>query len=245
MKRCRLVIGSFLVFLLSATALPAEERGKVTPWVKINEKDGIRVYSRDNSLVPLKECLATGVIDSSAANIEHLLRDWNAYKKIMFMSKKTEQADMPFCKESPDNYCAYLLQGAPWPVEDRDGYGPISFYVHKPTNEILVKITVRGSTMPLTKGVTRVPYCDMEWIIKPIDATHCQLTYQGLTVPGGNIDKIPPAIINWGMKFIGYYTMQNIRKLAKEERYQHATAYITTTPWPEDMRFYAEEIPKS
>jgi len=241
MKRGRLVIGSSLVLLLCATQLLAGQQTKVTPWVKINEKDGIRVYSRDNSLVPLKECMCTGVIDSSAANVEFMLRDWKAYKKIMFMSKKTEQAVMPFCKESPDNYCAYLLQGAPWPVEDRDGYGSISFYVHKPTNEILVKITVRENSMPLTKGVTRIPYCDMEWIIKPIDATHCQLTYQGLTVPGGNIDKIPPSIINWGMKFMGIYTMQNIRKLAREERYQNAKEYITTTPWPDDLRFYAED----
>lgn len=245
MRRSRMLIGLVLVMTLCCTPGVAGGQGEVGPWVKINERDGIVAYARTNPLIPVKQCRYEGVIDASAENVERMLRDWNSYRKILFMSKKVGPAHFPGCKPTADTYCVYLLQGAPWPVEDRDGYGPISFYVHKPTNEILVKITVRGSTMPLTKGVTRVPYCDMEWIIKPIDATHCQLTYQGLTVPGGNIDKIPPAIINWGMKFIGYYTMQNIRKLAKEERYQHATAYITTTPWPEDMRFYAEEIPKS
>jgi len=241
MQQYRMIIVFVLVALLCPSPSMAGEEYKVGPWVKINEKDGIVVYARDNSRVPLKEIRCVGVINTSAANIENMMRDWDAYKKVLFMSKKAEPATMPFCKTAPDTYCAYLLQGAPWPVEDRDGYGSLDFYVHKQTKEVLVKVTVGKNTMPLTKGVTRVPFCEMEWMIKPIDATHCQVIYQNLLVPGGSVDKLPVPIINYVMKHFGIFTFQNIRKLATEDKYQHAKDYITQREWPEELRYYAEE----
>jgi len=237
-----MIIGSVLVVLLCSSSLMAGEEGVVGPWVKINEKDGIKVYARDNSRVPLKEIRCVGVINSSAANIEHMMRDWEAYKKVLFMSKKAEPANLSFCEAASDTYCAYLLQGAPWPVEDRDGYGSLDFYVHKPTDEVLVKVTVGKNTMPLTKGVTRIPFCEMEWMIKPIDAAHCQVTYQNMLVPGGAVDKLPAPVINYIMKHFGVFTLKNIRKLAKEDKYQHAKGIITQTSWPEELRYYAEEV---
>ena len=234
-------VGLFLVLLLCSTSLLAKEEGKVGPWEKINERDGIMVYARTNSRVPLKEVRCVGVINSSAANIENMMRDWDVYKKVLFMSKKAEPASMPFCKSAPDTYCAYLLQGAPWPVEDRGGYGSLDFYIHKRSNEVLVKVTVEKNTMPLTKGVTRVPFCEMEWMIKPIDASHCQVIYQNMLLPGGAIDALPAPIINYVMKYFGVFTLQGIRKLTKEDNYLRSTNILTQTPWPDELRCYAEE----
>lgn len=241
MPRTMMIVSTVLVAMMGTTAFAAPE-AKVGPWEKINEKDGIVAYARTNSRVPLKEGRAVGVINTSAANIENMMRDWDAYQKVLFMAKKAHPATLPFCKGGPDTYCAYLLQGAPWPVEDRDGYGTLSFYVHKPTNEILVKVSVDKNDMPLTKNAIRLPFCEMEWIIKPIDATHCQVIYQLMCVPGGSIDKLPPPVINWCMKHFGILTFENIRKLAKEDKYQHAKGYVTTTPWPEELRYYAEDV---
>lgn len=241
MKSLKVFLGVFTVLVFSSIAVQAQETG-VGPWEKINEKDGIVAYARTNSRVPLKEGRVVGVVNSSAANVENMMRDWDAYKKVLFMSKKAEPANLPGCKATPDTYCAYLLQGAPWPVEDRDGYGSLDFYLHKPTNEVLVKVTVGQNNMPLTKGVTRIPFCEMEWMIKPIDATHCQVTYQNMLVPGGAIDSLPVSVINYCMKHFGVFTLQNIRKLAKEEKYQHAKGIITQTPWPAELRYFAEEV---
>lgn len=242
MRRYRMSACFILVWLLCATDLRAAEDAKVGPWVKINERDGVIAYARTNSRVTLKEGRVVGVINSSAANIENMMRDWEAYTKVLFMSKKAIPADFPGCKASQDTYCAYLLQGLPWPLEDRDGYGSLNFFIHKPTGEVLVKVSVGENTMPLTKGVTRIPFCEMAWMIKPIDATHCQVTYQNMVEPGGSVGSIPAPIINYIMKHFGIFTIQNIRKLAKENKYQHATGFMTQTPWPEDLRYYAEEV---
>jgi hypothetical protein len=218
-------------------------QGEVGPWVKINERDGIVAYARTNPLIPVKQCRYEGVIDASAENVERMLRDWNSYRKILFMSKKVGPAHFPGCKPTADTYCVYLLQGAPWPVEDRDGYGSLSFYLHQPTGEILAKVRVEQNDMPLTKGVTRVPFCEMEWMIKPIDAGHCRVIYQNLLQPGGAVDKLPAPVINYVMKYFGIFGFQSIRKMAKDDRYQQPLkGYITQTPWPEELRFYAEEV---
>lgn len=244
MKRLSLMIGVVLVLSLCSALLQAAEEAKVGPWVKINEKDGIVAYARTNSVVdPLKEGRVVGVIDASAESVENAMRDWDAYKKVLFMSKVTKPTNnYPGCKPGPDTYCAYLLQGAPWPIEDRDGYGTLDFYIHKPTNEILVKITVRENNMPLTKGVTRIPFCDMEWLIKPIDATHCQVTYQNMLRGGGVADKMPASVMNYVMKHFGIITVQNIRKLMKEDKYKHSKGVITQTSWPVELRYYADDI---
>ncbi|HQP32409.1 MAG TPA: hypothetical protein PLB81_13870 [Deltaproteobacteria bacterium] len=242
MKKGTAFIGAFLVMIICSSPIAAAEKGKVGPWVKINEKDGIVAYARDNSRVPLKEGRCVGVINSSAENIENMMRDWDAYLKVLFMAKEAHPATGPFCKPGPDTYCAYLRQGAPWPVEDRDGYGTLNFYVDKPTGEVLVKVTVGENTMPLTKNVTRLPFCEMEWMIRPIDANHCLVVYQLMMVPGGSIDKLPKSVINWSMKHFGILTFENIRKLAKQDKYKHAKGYITKTDWPADLRYYIEDI---
>jgi len=240
--RFEVLVAVFLV-LACSSSLMAQETG-VGPWVKINEKDGIVAYARTNPRVaPLKEGRVVGVINASAESVENAMRDWDAYKKVLFMSKVTKPADnYPGCKPGPDTYCAYLLQGAPWPVQDRDGYGTLDFFIHKPTNEILVKITVRPNSMPLTKGVTRIPFCDMEWLIKPIDATHCQVTYQNMLKGGGVADKMPASVMNYVMKNFGIITIQNIRKLMKEDKYRDSKGFMTKTPWPEELRYYADDI---
>ncbi len=230
-----------MALALAPIDLHAQETG-VGPWVKVNEKDGIIAYARTNAKVPFKEARCVGVINAPAENVERMMRDWDAYKRVLFMSKKAEPANVPGCRASRDTYCAYLLQGAVWPVQDRDGYGRMDFYIHQPTGEILVKITVGENNMPLTKGVTRIPFCEMEWMIKPIDATRCQVTYQNMLVPGGAIEAVPVWFVDYVLKNVGILTFENIRKLAAEEKYrQPVKGYLTTTPWPEDMRYYALE----
>ncbi len=244
MKMNRVMMGAAMIFLLSATTVSAAEPAKPGPWEKINEKDGIVIYARNNPRVSFKEVRCVGVVNSSVANLENMMRDWDAYKKVLFMSKKTDPAEIPGCNPKPDTYCAYLLQGFPWPVEDRDGYGSMNFYYHKPTGELLVRVVLVNSGMPLVKGVTRIPFCEMEWIVKPIDATHSEVTYQNMIEPGGAVGaKIPTTVINYILKSYGVFTLQNVRKLAKQDKYQHAKGIITQQPWPAELRFYAEDVP--
>ncbi len=244
MRRSR-TIGMVLALVFFATSLCAAEPAKVGPWVKFDEGDRMVGYVRDNSRVVLKEGLCVGIIDSSAQNIENMMRTWDAYLKVLFLSKKAQPASGSFCTPSPDVYCAYLLQGAPWPVGDRDGYGTLRFFIDKKTGETLVKVEVDKNDMPETPGIVRLPFCEMEWMIKPIDENRCLVFYQMMMLPGGAIgNNIPKPVINWGMRNYGSMTFKNIRKLAKEDKYKHSKGYITQTQWPSELRYYMEDALK-
>lgn len=240
MKRGLVVIDWVLMVFFSSLPLMAQEACKPGPWVKINERDGITAYTRVNPRASQKEGLVFGVVDGSVAMIENMMRDWDAYKKVLFMSKKTEPVTLPGYTATQDTRYAYLLQGAPWPVDDRDGVARLQFYYDKPTNQVLVTIRLVCPDYPLTKGVTRIPFCEMEWIIKPMDATHSLVAYQNILEPGGKVGSMPAPVVNYVMKHFGIFTIQNIRKLTKEEKYHHATQVITQTPWPTELRSYAE-----
>ncbi len=51
--------------------------------------------------------------------------------------------------------------------------------------------------------------------------------------------------MNMALKYVGIFTIQNIRKLAKQEKYRRPATVITQTPWPAELRSYAEDVAKS
>jgi hypothetical protein len=110
---------------------------------------------------------------------------------------------------------------------------------------VLVKVQAINADYPTPKDVIRIKFCEMEWMLKPIDDNHLKVTYQIMLMPGGAIDEIPPSIMNMALKYVGIFTIQNIRKLAKQEKYRRPATVITQTPWPEELRSYAEDVAKS
>ncbi|HQO83959.1 MAG TPA: hypothetical protein PLS21_08235 [Synergistales bacterium] len=231
----------FIVFLFALCpqwVFAAQD--KIGPWEKINEKHGIVTYARTNPRVVLKECKAVGLVDATVPELESMMRDYDAYKKILFLSKKVTPIDFPGYKNTADTLYVYLLQGAPWPVDDRDGAGRLDFYVQRSSNTVMMKCQTVIPEYPKTKGVVRLPFCEMEWIFKPVSATTSQVTYQAMIEPGGSISALPTSVIDWCMKYLGTFTVQNMRKVAKQGKYKHAKTIITQTELPENLVHYLE-----
>ena len=215
------------------------EQGTVGRWEKIGEKDGIAAYIRANSRAPVNESRSTCIINAPVAEVERAARDISIYKRFMFMSKKVKPIDHPDFKNNQDTQGIYLLQAFPWPVADRDGVGRIDFYVQKSTNTILIFIKLLKSDYPpLPKGTTRMPFCEDVWILKPINATTTELTYQVLMDPGGNLTMIPGPVTDYVAKYFGTYTCRNFRKIVEEGNYKNASGIITQTPLPDDFKNY-------
>lgn len=238
MRTLMVVIGIILV--LYPISLGAEQR-KVGPWKKISASDGAVAYIRSNSAAPVNESRSSIIINSPVAELERAARDISNFTKFMFMSKKIMPIDHPDFKNTQDTQGIYLLQGFPWPVENRDGVGRIDYYVQKSTNTILIFIKLLPSDYPpLPKGVTRMPFCEDVWILKPVNATTTQLTYQVLMDPGGNLTMIPSAVTDYVAKFFGSYTCKNFRKIVEEGKYKNATGIVTQTPLPDKYNEYLE-----
>lgn len=239
MKKLMVSVEVGLVFILLSAPILAQETG-VGPWVKINDMSGIATYSRTNVRAAIKECKAVGLVDAPVEVLENMMRDYNAYKSILFMSKKVTPIELPGYNNTADTRYAYLLQGAPWPVADRDGAGRLDFYVQKGSNAVLIKCKVIMPEYPKPKRVVRIPFCEMEWILKPVTTTSTLVTYQVMLDPGGSIDALPISVVNYVMKYYGTFTVQNIRKVARDARYKNAKEIVTQTALPDNLAYYLE-----
>ncbi len=213
---------------LGGTAFAVDSEG-VGPWVKDSEKDGVVGYSRTNPRTSCKEFKAVGVIDAAVPVVERILRDAEAETEYMFMVNEAYRLELPGREPTADSYYTYLRQGLPWPINDRDGVGKIDFYYDKASGEMFVTgLMVESEYKKGDSGLVRMPVGDVKWYLKPVDeGRKTELTYQNLADPGGNL---PSDLVNWLLKRLGVYTINDIRKLAKLEKYQ-ATEVITTTPW--------------
>ncbi|HQP29930.1 MAG TPA: hypothetical protein PLB81_01270, partial [Deltaproteobacteria bacterium] len=99
MKRGCAIIAVAALALLCGSALPAREDAKPGPWVKFNEMDGIVAYGRDNPRGFFKQGRLVGVIDLSVAQGENMMRDWDLYQKVFYMTLgELDQAVFEFTK---------------------------------------------------------------------------------------------------------------------------------------------------
>ena len=235
-----LMVVFILILVLHPSSLCAEQR-KIGPWKKISESDGAVAYIRSNSAAPVNESRCSIIINAPVAELERAARDISNFKKFMFMSKKIMSIDHPDFKNTPDTQGIYLLQAFPWPVDNRDGVGRIDYYVQKSTNTILIFIKLLPSDYPpIPKGVTRMPFCEDVWILKPINSTTSELIYQVLMDPGGNLNMIPGPVTDYVAKYFGAYTCENFRKIVEEGKYKNASGIITQTPLPDTYKNYLE-----
>jgi hypothetical protein len=227
-----------LILMLYPISLNAEQ-GKSGPWEKVGEKDGIVAYIRLNPRAPVNESRSTCIINAPVTEVERVARDISIYKRFMFMSKKVIPIDHPDFKNTQDTQGIYLLQAFPWPVEDRDGVGRIDFYIQKSTNTILIFIKLLQSDYPpIPKKTTRIPFCEDVWILKSINSTTTELTYQVLMDPGGNLNMIPGPVTDYIAKYFGTYTCRNFRKIVEEGKYINSKEIITQTPLPDKYLTY-------
>ena len=95
MKRGYRILAVAVLALLCGSALPAREEAKPGPWVKCNEMDGSVAYGRDNPRGFFKQGRFVGVIDLSVAQGENMMRDWDLYQKVFYMSQKTGPVNLP------------------------------------------------------------------------------------------------------------------------------------------------------
>lgn len=205
--------------------------GKIGEWKVVRESDDIISWSRDNPASRIVEVRTIGTIDAQVPVIEAILRDTTAMKKYLFMCTDAHDIKPADLKSSPDSYYTYFRQGLPWPIWDRFGTGHIEFMLYKTPGSIMgIGRPIPLEYDPHIKHAIRMTVGDALWILQPNGDHSTEVTYQILADPAGDL---PRSVVNMLMKNLGFMTIKNLRKLAKEEPYRSAKTIITTTPYHE------------
>jgi hypothetical protein len=213
----------FLCLLLIAAAPAAYPDGGPmlsadTGWQRVDDKDGVTLYSRTRVGSSIKEFKGTGAIDAAPATVEKVLNDVHSYPD--FMPYVTESRTI-----SDDGSVAVTYQQLSLPfVEDRDYTVRVERGKTKGAGGVMIYRdsweTANEAGPPERHGVVRVKVNEGSWLLEPTgpDGASTQATYQIYTDSGG---ALPAFMANRASQIVIPKLFEAIRKQARDPKYLH------------------------
>ena len=113
----------------------------------------------------------------------------------------------------------YSVNGAPWPVSDRDAVVRNVIQQDPETLEVTITITAFPDYIPEKPYLMRVRKIDGYWSFNPLTNSQVQVIYQVHNEPGG---KIPSWLVNSIVITQPYHTLKNMKKRVKVPKYRQA-----------------------
>ena len=171
----------FLVFLASPFIQAAGE----SAWKEVIVDQGVTVWSRDRSDRVLPELRARGQMNGEL---------FHAMAVILDNERSCEW--VPSCTESQEikrldarTTWVYSVTDSPWPVSDRDTVVKVVAETIEPNNKYRVLMQAQPDFLPLVEGRVRIPYSNIYFLLKRVNADTIEIEY-GLDVdPGGALPK--------------------------------------------------------
>jgi carbon monoxide dehydrogenase subunit G len=187
---------SLLIFILHVSAQK--------DWTLQKEEDGIKVYTKKESVSNYKAFKAEMQVSCTIKDIIGVLKDADAFCKCITYSKEVKVLQM----EDDDVYY-YVETSLPWPFDNRDMVYHLEF---SEMNSEPVKVMVTGlpEYIPPREGVVRIAKANGYWLLVSIDARITNVTYQMQVEPGGSI---PAWLANLSIVNIPHSTFRNLKNM--------------------------------
>jgi len=201
-----IIISTFFLFAF------AQQDIKISAWEKVKVKNGISVFTRENSLSEIKEVRAEVKIKASLSAVVYLIKR---------AEKQTEwayaTADAKVLKHYNNfHWVAYTRTDAPWPVDDRDCVTDVTMH-QLSDSTIVIKSYNLDSMVKEVEGVIRMPMIKGSWVLTPIDAHTTKARFQILLDLGGSV---PSWVVNLFIENGPYNTLMDFHEEIKKEKYQ-------------------------
>jgi hypothetical protein len=152
-------------------------------WNFIKEKEGIKVYTRQESASSLKSFRGETDLKTSIDKVFAIVGNikstdtWDPdIKEMRILSNVRDKS-----------FSYYLIYGTPWPLQDRDLCVEAKITRDSVTGEIVILTQSRPSLVPETKDIVRIKNYWQKWLIQPLDKSHVRLILEGFADPAGNI----------------------------------------------------------
>jgi hypothetical protein len=205
----RLLIAS-LLFFISFSAY-----SETTAWVLEQEDEdfNLKVFTREIEGSNFSEFKGEMLIKAQLTTIAALLLDFDVAPKWMHECEKFE------ILEQLDALSAvvYFVNGAPWPVSDRDAVVMAVMSQDPETLILKFELNAVNDRLPENDDYVRIPYMTGSWLFEPTENGQVLVTYQVHADSGGSL---PEWLANTAVVDTPYYTMSNMAKMLKLEKYQ-------------------------
>jgi hypothetical protein len=206
----------FIILLLSSF-FSFGVQAETSAWeLEEEEKDiNLQIFTREVAGSNLKEFKGEMLVKTKLSTIAALLLDGQSAPKWMHQCEKFEVV------EQIDALTAvvYFVNGAPWPVSDRDAV-VMSVMSQDPETLVLkAEISVVDDLLPEDDDYVRIPHMKGFWLFEPLAEGQVKITYQVHANPGGSL---PDWLANSVVVDTPYHTMSNMAEMLKKEKYQQA-----------------------
>ncbi len=182
-------------------------------WKLEKDESGIKVYTRPVTSSSFKAFKSTMTVDESVEAFLSVLYDLDGMKTWAYQVK-----DAALLKKSGDTLQIYYAEVAvPFPYTNRDGVYSNSFKWNADTKTLYVEITLLDNYKGAKEGLVRISGKGY-WKAQVLPSGKIEITFEMAVNPGGGI---PGWMANLFAADSPYYTMLELQKVIKKEKYQN------------------------
>ena len=185
-------------------------------WCLKQDREGIKVYTKNLVNSPFKSVKAVCTIDASLSSLTAVLMDINSTTDWVYSTKSCTLLK----QSSPSELFYYSEVSIPWPVSNRDFIVRLAVYQDSKTKAVTVLGENKPKYLPENKNIVRIPKSYSKWLITPLSNKHVQIEYVLEVDPGGNV---PAWLINMFATKGPFETFQKLRNQVKKATYSQVS----------------------
>ncbi len=191
------------MFVLPLNGFAQDNNGQRN-WELAVQQDGITVYTSEVEGSSMKATKSVLTIDVSKDKVAKALRDVESQHEWMATIIESRMLE----KISKNEFYAYYVADAPWPVSQRD---IISHYnvKEKPSGEILFDIEGAPDYIDEKEDIVRIKKATSSWRLIPREGNTVKVIYRYHADPGGSI---PSWLANQAVTDTPFQTVKNLRE---------------------------------
>lgn len=199
---------SLLFIVILSCSLSLFSQGE---WKLRKEKYGVKAYTRSHSEYSISEYRVEAEVNGTIADILSIMTEESSYLR---MFKDLEK--LTFYNKRDDYFELYLVNKAPFPARDRDGYF-ISQFSYNPENNVArIDITCPNSQYHHKKYI-EITRCQGFWEFHQKSKDKVDVVQQFVADPGGFV---PGFILNIFLVNNPITTIRDLKILLEEGKFE-------------------------
>ena len=198
-----------LISPLAAAELPLESPA----WRLHSERDGIRIYFKDQPNSDVRAFKAIAVLAAPLENIMAVMANPLSCPEWVHGCVESRGFD----ETSFTHRYGYSVNDLPWPVQDRDSV--LFIETSNDPDEGTITINMKGvaDKLPKQEGLVRVDQAESRYIFRRLDDATTEVTWLQHAEPGGSI---PTWLVNALLVDLPMKSLQALEEVAHDEKYQ-------------------------
>lgn len=202
------VVGLALLLLASVGSQASE-------WELARDRNGIKVWTRDEPGYPIRAFKAVTTVDSSLSGLVNLIMDTDrvsewAYRILRVEVLARDDAAATFVIRTETDF--------PWPLSNRDVVLAGQIVQDEKTRVVMIR-SRSTAQYPVNPEFVRMPDMVGDWVFRPLGDGKVEVTMIGRANPSGNI---PFGVVNLIIHETPYRTLLGLRQVIGAERYQRS-----------------------